>query len=1180
MIASGDDDVAPILLGVSTFRFLGQTYDRLYVSTNGLITFEDATGSPDNDDLTGLDQAAIAPLWDDYVNSDSEPMVGYRFDEANSRLIIQWNRVVHYDLEGTGLPMTFQAILGLDSGAEPGSIVFNYLNLDAGDEAFSDGGSATVGIRPAGFVDGGSPDLLLVSYDASSVLVGSGRAIRIEAVEPTEAFAYTSDDTGVTITGYFGEDASLVIPATLDGQPVVGIAALAFAGNDAIESVFIPASVTSIGDGAFAFCSALQFFEVDPDNDSFLSWGGELYASRLETYPSGSYAVPDVLVAIAAGNSFVTDVIVREGVAGIAPLAFAGAEGIESVVVEGSVTRIGARAFEGCTGLRTIDLSRNLAELGSGAFAGCTGGLTVIFRGAPPQLDAELPDLVAGDESPAAVGFYTVEQDAWAAALTAGSFGGLAMTAKDARPVITAVGLPADGTYGVGDVLRFTVTFSEPVIVTGAPQLYFGNQTDFFEEAARFDAAESTATDLAFFYTVKEGDGLFNGVTFAWLTLYGATSAIPDATIVDADTLDDEVSDTADLSIDAITDGAGVLIATPVIVRPVYLPNAGDFDGPLDLSVRYSQAVTLTGAATLAIEIGGTRYESTLTGDGSSATGYLTFLFDFGDVQPDGDVALIGLTLADGATLLDRDGVDAPLDVVGNHPPRGLDPTKSTDGVAAVTFTLAELASDIEGSPLVIVLGSSVYGGTAVVDPDTQSVTFTPESGFTSGGFSYRVAEAGGNGFYDGFWGLGFATITLASGNNAPPTAVALEDQVTTLPDTTEMSVRVKLADIVVTDDGRGTNEITLLGPDFDAFEVEGNVLYLAAGTPLDAATKSTYSVTISVFDPSLPASVAATIDFSLSIFDGRGEFEGFSYVRGPAGVTITGYDGPGGDLAIPDTIAGLPVTAIGPNAFSSNVGLQRATIPAGVKSIGPSAFAFCTGLQSVTIADGVQVIGDNAFQGCTGLPSLVVPGSVASIGWSAFSGCTGLQSLTIESGVRTIGVYAFSGCTGLQHVSIQASVTSIGDAAFAGCTGLQTATIGTGVTSLPAWLFSGCTGLQTVSLPASLTSIGSSAFNGCTGLADLVIPDSVTTIENEAFSDCTGLQTLTLPTGLTSIGDYAFQGCSGLQAVTLPTGLTSIGDYAFQGCTGLQGVTIPASVTAIGAYSFQGCRWRRSRTA
>src|SRR5688572_15449162 len=87
-----------------------------------------------------------------------------------------------------------------------------------------------------------------------------------------------------------------------------------------------------------------------------------------------------------------------------------------------------------------------------------------------------------------------------------------------------------------------------------------------------------------------------------------------------------------------------------------------------------------------------------------------------------------------------------------------------------------------------------------------------------------------------------------------------------------------------------------------------------------------------------------------------------FNYTTDNGAITITGYTGPGGALAIPATINGLPVTTIGNYAFQNRINVTSVTIPNSVTSIGDSAFDYCTSLTSVTIPDSVTHIGDGAF--------------------------------------------------------------------------------------------------------------------------------------------------------------------------------------------------------------------------
>ncbi|MBX3747188.1 MAG: leucine-rich repeat domain-containing protein [Verrucomicrobiae bacterium] len=89
------------------------------------------------------------------------------------------------------------------------------------------------------------------------------------------------------------------------------------------------------------------------------------------------------------------------------------------------------------------------------------------------------------------------------------------------------------------------------------------------------------------------------------------------------------------------------------------------------------------------------------------------------------------------------------------------------------------------------------------------------------------------------------------------------------------------------------------------------------------------------------------------------------AHSRGPGWPTH--FAGPA-DVAIPDTIAGLPVTAIGVRAFSNREDLTRVTIPHGVTTLENQAFARCFRLTGVTIPNTVTNLGALAFEGCGSL--------------------------------------------------------------------------------------------------------------------------------------------------------------------------------------------------------------------
>jgi uncharacterized protein YjiK len=162
--------------------------------------------------------------------------------------------------------------------------------------------------------------------------------------------------------------------------------------------------------------------------------------------------------------------------------------------------------------------------------------------------------------------------------------------------------------------------------------------------------------------------------------------------------------------------------------------------------------------------------------------------------------------------------------------------------------------------------GSVSSSLTIVADPDNPlSVPEQTHEGLTmdDDGSLYVVSEMGGGDFdHPQLW-----VYEPSTEPNQAPTAVTLTHQTTSLPENSSTATRVKLANVELSDDGIGANDLTVAGADASSFEVDSNGLYLKAGTALDHAAKSSYTVSVAVDDASVGASPDATsAPFTLAI--------------------------------------------------------------------------------------------------------------------------------------------------------------------------------------------------------------------------------------------------------------------------------------------------------------------------
>lgn len=220
------------------------------------------------------------------------------------------------------------------------------------------------------------------------------------------AYEVNEDLVTCTITGLGTcTDMRVVIPETIDGYWVTGIAKEAFADCKSIAYIEIPESVYFIGERAFYGCTGLTKLTVPA---SVIEIGAEFIenASNLHTiyYYSkfGSGMAPalasDSLVRVVFGGEYIPwnilqnvvslkEVEILDGVASIKDYAFEGCINLQTVKMSESVTSIGRHAFKGCSSLLSIEIPESVTKIPMSAFQRCSSLTSVAIPDTVTSID-------------------------------------------------------------------------------------------------------------------------------------------------------------------------------------------------------------------------------------------------------------------------------------------------------------------------------------------------------------------------------------------------------------------------------------------------------------------------------------------------------------------------------------------------------------------------------------------------------------------------------------------------------------------------------------------------------------------------------------------------------------------------------------------------------------------------
>lgn len=253
-------------------------------------------------------------------------------------------------------------------------------------------------------------------------------------------------------------------------------------------------------------------------------------------------------------------------------------------------------------------------------------------------------------------------------------------------PRITALAVPANGSYKAGQVLRFTATVSEPVTVAGVPTLPLVVGTT--ARQAAYVADLSGPTSLVFEYTVQAGETDANGIAVGRALLLAGGSIL------------DGADNAAALAIRAPNLPRVLVDSAGPVVTSIRAPAARTYaaNAPIDFIVNFNERVVVTGSPTLPVQIGTAARSAAFIGY-AARSGNRSLVFrtspQAGDLDTDG-VSITGPLDLAGAVIADA----ANNAAAGTLPSVNLGGVR-VDGVGPTITAVDD--PDIDGSGRLIV---------------------------------------------------------------------------------------------------------------------------------------------------------------------------------------------------------------------------------------------------------------------------------------------------------------------------------------------------------------------------------------------------------------------------------------------------------------------------------------------
>lgn len=924
-----------------------------------------------------------------------------------------------------------------------------------------------------------------------------------------------------------------VFMSTVSLQSIDLPSSLRYIGTDAfrgsgLQTVSISASVSGIGNGAFADCASLTAISVDTQNATYRSVSGVLFSKDmavLMAYPAGmtrtSFTVPYNTVAVG-------------------PSAFAGASKLQSVSISNGVRYIMGNAFEGCTSVRSYSLPSTLEDIGSYAFSRNTALRSITLPASVTHLGQYI---FQGDMNLSSISFASDSK------LDRIGYGALAQCGVTDLKIPANVSTIAQGAFAECPKLK-SITFMKGSQLPSISAYLFDGCSAL--ESVIFESGSAVSSIQAHAF-----DGLRNLKNLV----------LSDAPLTNIDNFAFRFcSSLTELDIpEGVVSIGRYAFYYCTSLETVYIPT----------TVEHIGSYAFLGSEKVRAYFRSDTLPRELDPDWDH--GIVGYYLDVLEVMTQGDF-MYALTNSQKIALLEYYGKDTVLDLT-KVPLHG-----EISIIGGKAFAYAPIEKIILPQSVTLIQNEAFFASSIKEISIPAGVTFIGRQAFShtplqaltfASDASLSVIEA--SAFEETedlrevvlpasveqlgravFRNSGIEKLTFAMGSKLteiPEEAFAYTGVTSVvIPDS-----------VILIDHGAFRETSALRSVTFGAGKglmLMSNAFYRSGLESLHLPSNLTYigecaltglrnlkQMTISSDHAhySVLDGVLYSKDQSKLITVPAGRTGSFTV---PASVESIGFGAFEESRLSKVTFApNINLLSIGYRAFWGVDGMTEISIPKSVVSIDYYAFANCTSLEKVTFEEGSRLSGvyEGAFYGDRKLHTISLPNTLAEIADFAFYGCASLTEFPLENTDSLVGVYDYAmAYTGITELNLPESLADIGNYAFMGI---------------------GITELTIPSSNAEQLMIGIGAFENCAKLERVTLPFVGACMDD---SDITWFGYI--------FGAGAYEANStyvpkSIKHVTLTEGTTTLGFGAFYQLDHIEKIDVPYSVSTIYQGAFGGTK-------